>query len=71
MLDKNKLKKSIEAAFLEARGKNDNPEDAIARLSSQIADAIDDYVRSLQITYNTGLTAGPYPVAGVFGYSLS
>jgi hypothetical protein len=71
MLDKNKLKKSIESAFVEAKGKTDNPEAAIEALSGQIADAIEVFVKSLQITYNSGLIAGPYPVSGTFTYTLS
>jgi len=71
MLDKYKLKKSLESAFNEARTKIDDPQEAIEALSSQIADAIDDFVRELQITYNSGLIAGPYPVTGTFIYTLS
>jgi|AMZC01.1.fsa_nt_AMZC01002902.1_17 hypothetical protein len=71
MLDKNKLRKSIESAFLEAKAKTDNPEEAIEVLSEQIANAIDDYIRSLDITYTSGLIAGTYAVTGIFNYTLS
>ncbi len=71
MLDKDKLKKSIQSAFIEAKGKTDNPEAAIEALSGHIANAIDDFVKSLEISYTSGLVAGPYPVTGTFTYTLS
>lgn len=71
MLDKDKLKKSIQSAFLEAKGKIDNPEAAIEALSGDIANAIDDFVKSIEISYTSGLVAGPYPVTGTFTYTLS
>jgi hypothetical protein len=71
MLNKDELQFMIENALLDQRFNTDNPEAAAQDLSTKIADAIDDYVKSMMITYTTGLIAGPYPVTGTFNFTIS
>lgn len=70
-LNKVQLKTDIKAAFLAAKAKTDDPDAAFDALAGSIADAVDSYVKQMQITYSSGLTAPNGPVAGVFGYILS
>jgi ElaB/YqjD/DUF883 family membrane-anchored ribosome-binding protein len=71
MLNKEELRVKIEVALLDQRSNTDNPEAAAKDLSFKIADAIDDYVRDMTITYVSGLIAGPYPVTGSFSNTIS
>ena len=70
-LNKVQLRASIKAAFIEAKSKDKNPEAAFDALAAKIADAIDSYVRQMQITYTTGLTAPNGPVGGLFGNTIN
>ena len=77
-LNKAKLKQGIKAAFVEARSEEKNPDAVFDAIANKISDAIDEYVKGLQITYNPAalpagpaLIAGPYPVTGLFKYTLS
>jgi hypothetical protein len=70
-LDKEGLKSQIKAAFVEAKSKETNPDQVFDALAGKIADAVDQFVKELQITYTTGLTAPNGPVAGNFTYTLS
>ena len=70
-LDKATLKTNIKAAFDAAKQKEDNPDAAFDALAGSIADAIDAYVKQMQITYTLGLAAPNGNVTGSFGYTLS
>ncbi len=71
MLNKTKLKTDIKAALLDQRTKTDNPQAAADQLASKIADAVDSYVRGIQITYTVGLSNSSGPVVGAFNYTIS
>ena len=70
-LNKAILAQAIAKAFIDQTAKKENTEAAIQDLATKIADAIDIYVKDLQITYTTGLTASTYSVVGSFTYTLS
>ncbi len=72
MLNKIKLKNDVKAVFL-ARMTNPNSQQQaeVDSLAEGISDAIDEYVRGLEITYIAGLTAPSGAVAGTFNYSLN
>lgn len=79
-LNKVKLKQEIKAAFTEAKLEENNPDAVFDAIAGKISDAIDDYIKGLQITYVPAnpqnpppapFIAGPYPVTGTFGYTLS
>jgi len=59
-LNKAKLIQDINQAFTTAKGKTTNPEAAFLSLASEIADAIDLFVKSGTVTGTTasGCTAG-------------
>lgn len=46
-------------------------EDAKTEFANRLADAIDGYVKQMQITYTAGLSTTTGPVTGVFNYVLS
>ncbi len=46
-------------------------EDAKLEFATRLADAIDGYVKQMQITYTAGLATSTGPVTGVFNYVLS
>lgn len=71
MLNKEDLRFKIEIALLDQRSNTDNPEAAAQDLSTKNAEAIDEYVKGMMITYTTGLIAGPYPVTGTFNFTIS
>ena len=70
-LNKEQLHSDIKKAFDAAKAKEDDPEGAFDTLAGSIADAIDTYVKQIQITYTSGLTAPNGPVAGAFGNIIS
>ncbi len=67
-LNKNQLQNALLQAFTNARQSHASPQDAALHLSEQLAQAIDDYVRSAAINYTSGLLAPTSggPVSGVF-----
>lgn len=71
MLNKTKLKSDIKVALLDQRNNNDNPNKAADDLAGKIADAVDQYVRGISITYTAGLANGSGPVTGMFNYTIS
>ncbi|WP_160711294.1 hypothetical protein [Chitinophaga solisilvae] len=70
MLDENRLRNTIRAAFNEAEEKNDAGA-AMDRIAEKLAKAIVAEVRQLKITYTAGLnsTSGG-PVSGIFNYTI-
>jgi hypothetical protein len=79
-LNKIKLKAEIKAAFVKAASETENPDAVVDALSETISNAIDEFVKGLQITYvpanpqnppPTPFVAGIYPVTGTFSYTLS
>lgn len=63
-LNKIQLKQDITAAFNAAKGKTDNPAQAIDTLCNEITNAIDNYIRNATVT--TTVT-GAAVVGGVAG----
>lgn len=49
----------------------DREEDSIEEYSTRLSNAIDDYVKSMTITYVSGLVAGNIPVAGSFQHQIT
>lgn len=72
MLNKIKLKDDVKAVFL-ARMTNPNAQQQaeVDALAEGISDAIDDFVRGIEISYVSGLVAPNGPVTGTFQYSLN
>lgn len=67
-LNKIALKTEIKSILDDMKERN---EDATDEFATRLSDAIDDYVKGIQITYTTGLTASTFPVVGVFQYTVS
>lgn len=70
-LDTTSLKASIKAAFSDQESKMDNPDNALNDLADKIGDALETWIKTLQITYISGLTNGSGAVTGTFGNTLS
>jgi hypothetical protein len=72
-LSKPTLKASIKSALLAQRDNTTDPVQAADDLAEAISSAVDSYVRSLRITYTSGLVApsGGGLVVGSLGYTLS
>jgi len=67
-LNKSLLQNALLQAFNTARLSDASPQDAAEQLSEQLTKAIDDYIRSADIHYGTGLIAPSSggPVSGTF-----
>lgn len=72
-LNKTTLEAAIKNAFKSMKDAGGDEEQALDTLCSKLADAMDAYVKSAQIVYNTGLTAPAptYQVVGVFNGNLT
>lgn len=66
-LIKDTLKAQIQAAFMVAKGKTENPEAAISDLSDAIATAIDTYVKAGVVN---STVAGSCPNGAVTGTAV-
>jgi len=62
-LNKNTLKQDIKVIITEMRSRTENSDDEFA---DRLATAIDTYVKTATITYQSGLTAPNGPVTGTF-----
>ena len=70
-LNKGALKQSIYHAFKDQTSKKDDPDAAMQDLAGKIADAVDVFIRQLEIDYTAGLLAPNGPVTGTFQYTLN
>ena len=71
-LNKNTLKASLKGAMLNnITGATHSQQNEIDTLAGAFADAIDAFVRTLQITYTFGLADSSGAVSGTFGNTLS
>ncbi len=70
-LDTTTLKASIKQAFLDQRANNSDPTGAAEDLADKIGAALETWVKTLQITYTTGLADSSGAVSGTFGNTLS
>ncbi|MBA3830134.1 MAG: hypothetical protein H0X33_14435 [Taibaiella sp.] len=72
MLDKVTLAASLETAFSNrVPGVTSAQTTAMTALANDIANAIDTYVKGMQIAYTTGLVNGAGAVTGAFGNIIS
>lgn len=71
MLDKDRLKAKIKAAFIKEQPTEEKPEDAADRIAEAIAQAVVDEIKNLKITYTSGLVAGTSSVTGTLNNTLS
>jgi hypothetical protein len=62
-LNKNALKADIKNIITEMRSRTENSDDEFA---DRLASAVDTFVKTATITYQTGLTAPNGPVTGTF-----
>lgn len=67
-LNKIQLKNEIKQILTDMENRTEDSKDEFA---TRLSDAIDAYVKGIQITYTTGLVATTYPVTGVFNYTVS
>lgn len=67
-LNKSQLKQEIAAIMEDMKNRE---EDAIDEFSTRMADAIDQYVKGIQINYTTGLANQGGPVTGVLQHTVS
>jgi len=72
-LVKGTLEADLLAAFKEQMAKTNNPEEAFKVLASNMATAIDKYIKTATIVYTVGLVAPPTggPVTGVFTHTIT
>ncbi|MEG1554588.1 MAG: hypothetical protein RRZ64_08530 [Rikenellaceae bacterium] len=69
---KEEIKNNIKSAFNNVRGDTYDADISLDTLSDILADAVIDAIKSMKITYTTGLSAPPTggPVTGVFNYTI-
>ncbi len=65
------LKQSIKAAYLSEQSEEGNANDSADRIAEKIANAVVAQIKTLTITYGTGLLAPTGPVTGTFICTLS
>ncbi|MFI3322083.1 MAG: hypothetical protein R3Y50_06115 [Rikenellaceae bacterium] len=66
------IKNEVKAAFTEVMNQSDDDrEGAIDRLSDKIATAVENAIKSMTITYSTGLVAPTGAVTGTFTYTIT
>ncbi len=66
------IKDEVKAAFLQVIDQQDEDrEGAVDKVADKIADAVINAIKSMQITYSTGLTSPMGPVTGMFTYTIS
>lgn len=71
-LVKQNIECEIKAAFQSVMTQaDDKREEALDKLAALLADAVIHAVKSMQITYQTGLTTSVGPVTGTFTYTVS
>ncbi len=72
-LSKPTLKGAIKTALLAQRNNTTDPAQAADDLADAIANSVDAYLKSLTITYTSGLVApsGGGPVTGTLVYTLT
>jgi hypothetical protein len=71
MLNKERLKGKIKAAFVQEQNEEQNANDSLERISEKLAMAIIDEIKELKITYTSGLTAPNGAVSGVLNYTVT
>jgi hypothetical protein len=70
-LDTSTLISAIEQAFLDQRDNTNDPDSAAQDLANKIGAALENWVKTLQITYSSGLVDPGGSVTGTFIYTLS
>ncbi len=70
MLNEERLAKKIENVFDRCQQENDNPDSSKTLLAREIAKAVVEEIKELQITYVNGLTTTAGPVTGTIAYKL-
>lgn len=71
-LSKENLKSDIKAAFASVMDQADGKrEEALDKLADKITDAVIKSIKSMQITYTTGLVSPMGAVSGQFQYTIS
>jgi len=63
-LDQNRLKNKFKAVLDQTSAEDENPEESKELLASELAKAIVEEIKELQILYTTGLVAPTGPVTG-------
>lgn len=71
MLIHETIKAEIEAAFTEVMNQEEGREQALSTVADKIATAVENAIKSMTITYTTGLVTSMGPVTGVFQYTIS
>lgn len=71
-LNKSTIKGEVKSAFLQVMDQQDDDRDgAIDKVADKIADAVMNAIKSVQITYTSGLATSMGPVTGTFGCEIS
>jgi hypothetical protein len=73
MLDINRLKEKIKAAFEAEQTENADYDGSLNRISQKIAEGCIEEIQQMTITYTAGLVApsGGGPVTGVFEFTIT
>lgn len=73
MLVKNTIKAAVKEAFTAVMSQEENRADALDKVADKLATAIVDAIKSMEITYSTGLVAPPSggPVTGMFTCTIA
>lgn len=71
MLDKNRLKEKIRAAFEFEQNEKENANDSLDRISEKLAGAIIDEIKELKINYSSGLIAPNGAVTGAINHTIT
>ncbi|HMP92101.1 MAG TPA: hypothetical protein PKD90_04465 [Phnomibacter sp.] len=69
-LNATRLTNAIKQAYTNAQAVSTNADDALNLFASQLAQAIIDEVKQLQVVYSTGLTNGGGPVVGTLNHTI-
>lgn len=70
-LDTGKLKTDLKRLYQQARDNNEGADAALDAFIEGMGDVIEAYVKSITITYTTGLSAPNGPVVGTFEHTIS
>lgn len=66
------IKEEVKSAFMQVINQQDEDrEGAVDKVADKIADAVINAIKSMQITYSTGLTSPMGAVTGTFTYTIS
>lgn len=73
MLNKSAIRADIKSAFTSVMNQEGDRDAALDKVADKIASAVVDAIKSIQITYSSGLIATPQggPVTGAFNCKIS